>query len=92
MMKRALLTGIAALLLATGACAKNPADMADAECQIMVGDHMVKLWVDNTSDPDALLIIHENGETERFGPGSGFSPNMLLLYSMVHNHQCRALK
>src|SRR5437868_7049124 len=93
MKTRALITGIAMLLLATAASyAKNPADTAVSECQTMLGDHLAKFWIEPDMKTEELIITNDKGESVRYGQNNVPDPMLMLLYTMVHNNQCRQLR
>jgi hypothetical protein len=80
--------------------AKNPdtahADPKKVVCQTMVGDRMVKLWVEPVEETDSMKITNEKGESVTYGKMEGpeawsrlFDPTLMLVFSMVHEGRCK---
>jgi hypothetical protein len=80
--------------LATTVALVAPAAAADkAECRTMVGDRMITLWLETDDATQTLKVTNEKGETVSYGrdPTRMFDPQLMLIYSMVHNNQCKLL-
>jgi len=54
---------------------------------------MITLWLETDDATQTLKVTNEKGETVSYGrdPTRMFDPQLMLIYSMVHNNQCKLL-
>jgi hypothetical protein len=95
MMRKMLIAIATTVAMCGGAYAEN----LKAVCKTMVGDKMITLWIEADDATESLKVTNEKGETVSYGKeedlgramGRLFDPQLMLIYTMVHERRCEKM-